>query len=73
MCQTSTPSCWEDKEAYHITNEPSFEVEDLFHWWKKQDQYVPEVHNPTRERRPYLLISTHMVHMRMELMIDQII
>ena len=53
MCQTSTPSCGEDKEAYHITNQPPFEVEDLFHRQKRQDQYVPEVHNPTRERRPF--------------------
>ena len=32
MCQASIPSCWEDKEAHHIVNESSFEVEDLFGW-----------------------------------------
>ena len=51
-CQASIPSYWEDKEAYHITNEPPYEAEDLFHRWKGQDQYVPEVHNSTGERRP---------------------
>ena len=45
MCQVSTPSCWEDKEAYHVDNEPLFEVEDLFLWQMKQDQ--SEVHIPT--------------------------
>ena len=25
------PSSWSDREAYHITKEPPFEVEDLFH------------------------------------------
>ena len=53
MCQASTSSCWEDKEAYHITNEPPFEVEDLFHRQKEQDQYVPEVHSPTGMGRPF--------------------
>ena len=24
------PSCWDGKEAHHITNDPSFEVKDLF-------------------------------------------
>ena len=52
MCQVSIPSCWEDEEAYHIINEPPFEVEDLFLRQMKQDQYVPEVHIPTRGRRP---------------------
>ena len=45
-CLASIPSCWEDKEAYHITNVSPFEVEDPFHRWKEQDQYVPDVHNP---------------------------
>ena len=53
MCQASTPSYWEDKEAYRIANEFPFEVEDLFHRSKKQDQYVPEVHIPTRGRRSF--------------------
>ena len=53
MCQTSTPSCWGDKEAHHIINEPPFEVEDLIHRQKKLDQCVPEIHIPTRG---------HMVH-----------
>ena len=52
MCQDSTPSCRGDKQAYHIANEPPLEVEDLFHRQKKQDQYVPKVHIPTRGRRP---------------------
>ena len=42
MCQVLTPSCWEDKEAYHIINEPPFELEDLFLWQMKQEQYVIE-------------------------------
>ena len=29
MCQTSTPSCWGDKEAYYVIVEPPFEVEDV--------------------------------------------
>ena len=53
MCQTSTSSCWGDNEAYHITNEPPVEAEDLFHRWKKQDQYVLEVHVPTSGRMPF--------------------
>ena len=53
MCQVSTPICWEDKEAYHIINEPPFEVEDLFLRWMRQGQYVPEVDIPTRGRRPF--------------------
>ena len=24
------PSCWDDKEAHYITNDPSFEVKDHF-------------------------------------------
>ena len=60
MCQASIPSCWEDKEAYHIANETPFEAEDLFHRWKEQDQYVPEVHNSTGECRPFSVDSyTH--------------
>ena len=53
MCQVSTPSCWGDTEAYHIINEPPFEVEDLYHRQMKQDQYVLEVCIPTRGRRPF--------------------
>ena len=51
MCQVSIPSCWGEQEAYQIVNEPPFEVEDLFHRQRKQDQYVPEVHIPTIGRR----------------------
>ena len=29
MCQGSIPSWWSGREAYHIIDEPSFEVEDL--------------------------------------------
>ena len=47
MCQVSTPSCWEDKEAYYMVNEPPYEEEDLFLRWMKQGQYVPELHIPT--------------------------
>ena len=53
MCQVFTPSCLGDTEAYHNVYESPFEVEDLFHWQMKQDHYVPEVHIPTRERRPF--------------------
>ena len=53
MCQDSFPSCWSEREAYHIINEPPLEVEDLFHQQKKQEQYVPEVHIPTGRRRPF--------------------
>ena len=52
MCQVSTPSCWGDTEAYHIINEPPFEVEDLYHRQMKQDQYVLEVCIPTRGGGP---------------------
>ena len=31
------PSCWNGREAYHIVNEPSFEVEDIFCPWKKKE------------------------------------
>ena len=53
MCQASIPSCWENKEAYPIINEPPLEVEDPFHRWKEQNHYMPEVHNSTGERRPF--------------------
>ena len=53
MCQVSTPSCWEDTEAYHIIDDLPFEVEDLFLWQMKQDQPVPKVHIPTRGRRHF--------------------
>ena len=53
----------------HITNvcaPPFGSGRSLFHRWKKQDQYVPEVHNSTGERRPFCVDSTHMVQKRME-------
>ena len=37
MCQNSIPSCWEDQEAHHIANEPTFEVED-----KDRNKDIPE-------------------------------
>ena len=53
MCQESFPSCWCDREAYHIANEPPVEVEDIFSQWKKLEQYIPEVHTPTGMRWPF--------------------
>ena len=40
MCHDSFPRYWRDEEAYHIVNQPPFEVEDLFHQQKKQEEYA---------------------------------
>ena len=71
MCQGSIPSCWKGREAYHIINEPSFEVEDL--WTVKEaggNMYQRYIFLQGRVG-PSVWISTHIVHERMETRIDQ--
>ena len=46
----------DDDNPEHSETDLDHQVEDLFHWWMKQDQ---EVHIPTRGRRPLLCRFLH--------------
>ena len=66
------PQLLSDREAYHIVNEPPFEVEDLFINGRSRSNMYQRYIFLQEEGGPSAWISTHMVHRWMEMRIDQV-